>query len=78
MKSVVRNDRAIQQLLDLPHAFERNGWVAVTSFHLLEYVSMLIGGRLQALRRPDLSQTDIENRTGLIRSYLSQSKVWTR
>jgi len=78
VKSVVRNDRAIQQLLDLPNAFRPNGWVAVTSFHLLECVAMLIGDLLQALRRPDLSQTDIEKRTGLIRTYLSQSNVWVR
>ena len=71
-------DRSIQQLLDLPRAFKPNGGVAVTSFHLLECVSMLIGGRLQAFRRRNLSQADIEKRTGLIRTYLSQSKVWVR
>ena len=55
-----------------------NGWVGVTSFYLLEYVSMLMGGRLQVLRKPNLSQADNAKRTGLIRSYLSQSKVRVR
>jgi hypothetical protein len=39
-------DHHIEPLLDLPNAFRPNGWVAVTSFYLLECVAMLIGDRL--------------------------------
>jgi len=39
---------------------------------------MLIGDRLQAPRRRNLSQADIEKRTSLIRTYLSKPKVRVR